>query len=100
MVSEHRAQTWEESLDEEVSEAAKYAINHPFNVKEFFVYGFKLMLYWDNQHNWFECILHFSPRSSSYYHYSKSEKDLVASLKESIKSWKCEGRYQKPKFMN
>ena len=94
MEGEHIICSWENSLNKEISEATKFAISNPFHVKEFFVYGFKLMLHWDNQRNWFECVLHFSPYSSSYYHYGRTEKDLLDDLKESIKSWECEGRYQ------
>ena len=93
MTQECKNYLWEELLDKKISKAAIFAINNPFYVTEFFVYGFHLMLHWDTQHNWFECILHFSPHSSSYYHYSETKKSLIDKVRKSIKSWGCKGRY-------
>lgn len=84
------------NLVEEVVNAAIYAINNPFNVKEFFVNGFKLMLHYDSKREWYECVLHYSDKSSSYYHYSNDRNELVKQIQQTMDSFGGKGKYIYP----
>jgi hypothetical protein len=90
------ANNFQTNLTEEVVNAATYAISNPFKVKEFFVNGFKLMLHYDSNRKWYECVLHYSSNSSSYYHYSNDQNELVQKIQQSMESFGGKGKYIYP----
>ena len=77
-----------------ILDSVKIARNNPYHVQEFLVNGFKLMIHWDSVKKWFECVLHYSAHSSSYYHYSRSGDDLVEQVQETMDSWGGKGNYK------
>lgn len=78
---------------EEVSNACEKAKKEPYHVQEFFVNGFKLMIHWHEGRQWFECVLHYSPYSSSYYHYSNTVEHLIEMIWNTMSSWNYKGNY-------
>lgn len=76
-------------------DACDKARKEPYVVQEIYVNDFKLMIHWDEQRQWFECCLHWSPCGSSYYNYGRTESDLMREIENRMNEFGGKGNYKK-----